>query len=182
MSRVGRAHIELPEGVKISVKDKVVTVAGPKGTLTLTLPEVLDIKIDGKIVNLTRTGDAGPVKAMHGLNRMLLANMIMGAAKGFEENLELSGVGYRASLDGKKIVLTVGFSHPVEFNPPQGISFAVEGQNKIKITGFDKQLVGQIAADIRAVRPVEPYKGKGIKYAGEHVRKKAGKAAKTAGG
>lgn len=182
MSRVGRAHIELPEGVKATVKDKVVTVAGPKGTLTLSLPDVLDIKVDGKIINITRINDSGSVKAMHGLNRMLLANMVMGAAKGFEKILELSGVGYRAALEGKKIVLSVGYSHPVEINPPPGISFAVEGQNKVKVSGFDRQLVGQVAADIRSVRPVEPYKGKGIKYAGEHVRKKAGKAAKTAGG
>jgi len=182
MSRIGRLPIPVPTGVNVEIKGKEIVVSGTKGKLALTLPDVLDIKKEENHLIVSRKKEDGSVKALHGLFRSLIANMIKGVTDGFEETLELSGVGYRASLEGKKLTLSVGFSHPVEIDPPAGISFQVEAQTKVKVSGIDKQMVGQVAADIRAVRKVEPYKGKGIKYAGEKVRRKAGKAAKSGAG
>ena len=182
MSRIGRAPIQVVDGVKVDIAGNKINVSGAKGKLELMLPEKLEAKREDKQIVLTRKSEAGNVKALHGLFRVLINNMVVGVSAGFSKTLELSGVGYRASLQGKKLVLNIGFSHPVEIDPPAGILFEVEGQTKVKVSGIDRQLVGQVAADVRAVRKVEPYKGKGIKYEGEHVRRKAGKAAKAAGG
>lgn len=182
MSKIGKMPVVILDGAKIEIAGKKVTVSGKNGKLELTLPSGIDVKKEEKELVLTRENDSKQNKSLHGLFRVLLHNMVVGVVNGFEETLELMGVGYRVSLTGKKLTLAVGFSHPVEINPPAGITFQVEGQNKVKVTGFDKQLVGQVAADIRAVRPVEPYKGKGIKYIGEKVRRKPGKAAKAGAG
>lgn len=181
MSRIGRKPIEIKKGVNVEIKEKQVKVVGAKGTLSLTLPQVLEIKKENDHIFVLRKNDESRTKALHGLFRAHIANMIKGVSEGFEKTLELSGVGYRASLDGKKVVLSVGYSHTVEVIPPEGITFQVEAQTKVKVSGCDKQMVGQVAANIRAVRKVEPYKGKGIKYLGERVRRKAGKAAKAGG-
>jgi large subunit ribosomal protein L6 len=181
MSRVGKAPIEIPKGVEVKQEKDIVTVKGAKGHLSQEVDHRIKVEIsDGKVI-LTRKQDDKRARALHGLYRALIANMVHGVAHGFEKVLELSGVGYRAALAGKKLTLAVGFSHPVEIDPPEGISFQVEGTNKVKVIGINKTLVGQVAADIRQVRKVEPYKGKGIKYIDEKVRRKAGKAAKTAG-
>ncbi len=181
MDRIGRLPIQVVDGVKVNIAGNLITVTGAKGKLELALGDNIELKTEDKQVVVIRKKEDNTTKALHGLYRVLLNNMIKGVSTGFDKTLELSGVGYRASLQGKKLVLAVGYSHPVEIDPPAGISFEVEGQNKVKVIGIDKQLVGQVAADIRSVREVEPYKGKGIKYLGEHVRRKAGKAAKSAG-
>lgn len=178
MGRIGRAPIQILDGVKVQISGNKTTVSGPKGQLELDVPQKFVVKISEKEIVLSCKGSED--SALQGLFRMHIFNMVKGVKDGFEKSLELMGVGYRASLQGKKLALSVGYSHPVEVDPPQGITFQLEGQNKIKILGLDKQLVGQVAADIRAVRKVEPYKGKGIKYSDEKVRRKAGKAAKTA--
>ncbi|MBI5701846.1 50S ribosomal protein L6 [Candidatus Saganbacteria bacterium] len=182
MSRIGKSPINVPDGVKVEASDSIVVVSGAKGKLEIILPQTIEIKKEEKHLVLTRKNENGSTKALHGLFRMLIANMVTGVSIGFEKTLELSGVGYRAALQGKNLSLSVGYSHPVEIPPPNGITFVVEGQNKVKVIGIDKQLVGQVAADVRAVREVEPYKGKGIKYIGEQVRRKAGKAAKAGPG
>jgi large subunit ribosomal protein L6 len=182
MSRIGRQPIEVPAGVEVKVQGLEVLVSGPKGKLKRTIDPRISVKLEDKKVILTRQGEDKATRALHGLYRALINNMVTGVKDGFSKNLELSGVGYRAAKEGKKLVMTLGFSHPVNFDPPEGIEFTVEGQNKVKVAGIDRELVGQIAANIRAARPVEPYKGKGIKYEGEVVRRKAGKAAKAAGG
>ena len=181
MSRVGKAPIEIIKGVEIKIEKDGISVKGPKGQLAQKIDSriMIDIK-DNKII-LSRNQNNKEARSLHGLYRALIANMVHGVANGFEKVLELSGVGYRAALAGKNLSIAVGFSHPVDVVPPSGISFAVEGQNKVKVMGIDKALVGQVAADIRAIRKVEPYKGKGIKYLNEVVKRKAGKAAKTAG-
>ena len=182
MSRIGRQSIALPDGVKLDLKNDVVTVTGGKGVLSYALPQGISLAVEDKLVTLSRSGDGKQARAFHGLARSLVLNMIKGVSEGFEKVLELSGVGYKATLDGVKLNLALGFSHPVIVTPPKGISFQVEGVNKIKVIGIDKQVVGQEAANIRSFKKVEPYKGKGIKYQGEKVRRKAGKSAKTAGG
>jgi len=182
MSRIGRAQITIPAGVTVKLEGSLIMVKGMKGELRQELNPQIKIKIDeGKII-LSRTGEDSKVRALHGLYGALIANMIAGVSGGFEKNLELTGVGYRAALQGKNLVLSLGYSHPIEIAPPEGIEFKVEGQNKIKISGFDRARVGQVAANVRNQRPVEPYKGKGIKYAGEIVKRKAGKAVKAATG
>lgn len=180
MSRIGKAIIEIPGGVTVSEGDGLVTVKGPKGVLTQKIDPGITVHIEGAKLSLSRISDEKKYKSMHGLYRALLANMIKGVHCGFDKTLEISGVGYRAAKEGKKLVLSMGYSHPVEIEPPEGIEFILEGQTKIKIVGFDKHLVGQVASDIKYVRAVEPYKGKGIRYAGQHVRRKAGKAAAKA--
>lgn len=176
MSRIGKRPVTVPGNVKVNIDGQTVTVEGPKGTLSRTLrPEVSVVLEDGTLL-VTRKGDDKDERSLHGLSRTLVANMVEGVTTGFTKSLELVGVGYRATLQGKKLVLTVGYSHPVEIDPPAGIEIAVEGANKVHVKGADKQLVGDIAADIRSVRPPEPYKGKGIKYAGEVIRRKAGKS------
>jgi large subunit ribosomal protein L6 len=184
MSRIGRAPIAAPAGVKVEIApDNTVTVAGPKGTLKRTFPTTLKIEqgSDGALT-VTRPDDSKTMRSLHGLSRTLLANMVTGVKDGFSKSLELQGVGYRVTKVGEYLVFQVGYSHPVQVIPPDGISFTVEGVNKVTVSGIDKQLVGQVAANIRSIRKPEPYKGKGIRYAGEVVRMKAGKAGKAAGG
>ncbi len=180
MSRIGRLPIPIPQGVDVRIDGLTVTVKGPKGQLTQTFPEGVTIAVeDGKIV-VRRVSDNRRHKAFHGLTRALLANMVEGVTKGFEKKLEIEGVGYRAELQGQELVLWVGYSHPVRIQPLPGITFEVDksGRN-ITVKGIDKQVVGEMAARIRRVRPPEPYKGKGIRYAGEVIRRKAGKAGKV---
>jgi large subunit ribosomal protein L6 len=177
MSRIGRQPIPLSGQVKVDIQDRHVTVAGPKGQLSRDLPPFVTVLVEDSQVLVTRPSDAPRHRAMHGLTRTLLANMVAGVTEGFTKTLEIQGVGYRAQLQGNKLVLSVGYSHPVEITPPEGISFEVDGP-RIMVKGIDKELVGQVAANIRAVRRPEPYKGKGIRYLGEYVRRKAGKAAK----
>ncbi|OGC03674.1 50S ribosomal protein L6 [candidate division WOR-1 bacterium RIFOXYA12_FULL_43_27] len=183
MSRIGRQPIEVPAGVKVKIDGNKVTVTGAKGTLERVIDDPnIKVELKEKTLFVVRTKESAPVRAKHGLYRALLKGMITGVAVEFKKVLLLSGVGYRAQVDGKKLVMQLGYSHPIEFVPPAGISFSIEGQNKISVSGIDKQLVGQVAQNVRYSRPVEPYKAKGVSYDGEHVRRKAGKAAKSAGG
>jgi large subunit ribosomal protein L6 len=178
MSRVGRQPITLAPQVQVTIDGSRVTVRGPKGELSRNLaPEIRVEQHDGQLV-LTRPSDEPRLRALHGLSRTLVANMVTGVNTGFTKSLEVQGVGYRAQQQGAKLVLQVGYSHPVEVAPPPGISFAIEGNNRIHVQGIDKELVGQIAANIRSIREPEPYKGKGIRYQGEVVRRKAGKGGK----
>ncbi|KAF0134271.1 MAG: large subunit ribosomal protein L6 [Candidatus Saganbacteria bacterium] len=181
MSRIGKALIEIVKGVEVKSISGEVQVLGPKGKLSIKIDPRIIVAVKDGTVSLSREKDDKDCRALHGLYRALINNMVTGVSVGFEKVLELSGVGYRAALSGKNLTVSVGHSHPIEFTPEAGITFVVEGTNKIKIQGIDKGQVGQIAAIIRLVREVEPYKGKGIKYAGEIVRRKAGKAAKSAG-
>ena len=178
MSRIGYKEIDLPEGVEISQQGNVVTVKGPKGTLTESLPVEMDIKVENNQVVVTRPNDLKKMKSLHGLTRTLVANMVTGVTKGYEKVLEINGVGYRAQKQGKKLILSLGYSHPVEMEDPEGLESVLDGQNKITIKGIDKQKVGQYAAEIREKRKPEPYKGKGIKYADEVIRRKVGKTGK----
>jgi len=184
MSRIGRAPIAAPAGVKVQIAaGNTVTVTGPKGTLSRTFPETLTIQQgDDGTLTIARPDDSKTARSLHGLSRTLLANMVNGVKDGFTKSLELQGVGYRVAKVGEYLVFQVGYSHPVQVIPPEGISFTVEGVNRLTVSGIDKQLVGQVAANIRSIRKPEPYKGKGIRYAGEVVRMKAGKAGKAAGG
>lgn len=181
MSRVGSQIIEIPADITVATDGSIVNVKGPKGELSLNVPDAITIVKDNSTVSITRKDESKATRSLHGFVRAELANYILGVRQGWSKTLELSGVGYRASLSGTNLVLNIGFSHPVTITPPQGITFAVT-EGKIVVSGIDKRLVGQIAADIRAVKEPEPYKGKGIKYAGEIIRKKAGKAAKAVGG
>ncbi len=176
MSRIGKKPISLPAGVKVTVDGNIVTVQGPKGTLVQTLPEGITITEEDNQVLVQRANDNKQQRAFHGLTRALIANMVEGVTNGFEKKLELVGVGYRAQMQGKKLVISIGFSHPVEIDAPEGIEFEVPAPTRITIKGINKQLVGNTAAHIRAIRKPEPYKGKGIKYENEHIRRKAGKA------
>ena len=179
MSRIGNAPIAVPDGVDVSVSGQDITVKGSKGELSMTLPGETSVSIEEGVVTLARPDDSGPSKAMHGLGRTLVNNMIVGVSEGYEKKLEIVGVGYRAAAKGKdKLEMQLGFSHPVHIQAPEGIEFEVPEQTQIIIKGIDKQLVGQVAADIRKWRKPEPYKGKGIKYEGERIIRKAGKAAK----
>jgi len=178
MSRIGNKSIDVPNGTKIEIKENEVTVSGPKGTLKRTIRNEVSLTLDNNKLLVNRNGDDKIHKSLHGLTRTLISNMIEGVSKGFTKSLDLVGVGYRCQLQGKKLVLQVGYSHPVEIESPEGIEFAVEGVNKVHVKGIDKQLVGDVAAKIRAVRKPEPYKGKGIKYSTEVVRRKAGKSGK----
>jgi large subunit ribosomal protein L6 len=181
MSRIGRMPLTVPAGVNVKVADRSVQVKGPKGELGLHVAEPIVVAIDGNTVTVTRPNDLQRSRQLHGLTRTLIANMVDGVTKGFSRNLEIVGVGYRAQMQGKKLSLQLGFSHPVVVEPPPGITIVVEGTNKIAVSGADKQSVGQVAAQIRDIRPPEPYKGKGIRYEGERVRRKLGKAGKMAG-
>ena len=175
MSRIGKMPITIPDGVEVKREGQVFTVKGPKGTLTREFRPEINIEIEGNTIRLTRSSDEPLHRSLHGLTRTLLANMVEGVTKGFSKNLELVGVGYRASLQGKKLVLAVGKSHPVEMEPWEGIEIEVPAPNKITVKGCDKEKVGAFAADIRNQRPPEPYKGKGIKYENEVIRRKEGK-------
>jgi large subunit ribosomal protein L6 len=170
--------IELPSGVEVKIDGSSVTVKGSKGELSRTFSERVDFNNEDGVVTLGRDGDSPQAKALHGLSRALLFNMVRGVSEGFSKELEIQGVGYRAALKGSDIELQVGFSHSVSVPAPKGITFDVPEPTKIIVSGIDKEMVGQVAADIRKVRPPEPYKGKGIRYLGEHVRRKAGKAGK----
>ena len=180
MSRIGKQPIEIPSGVEVSVDGSRVTVKGPRGTLERTFHQEVTIVKDDGVVLVERPDDEAFHRALHGLTRTLIANMVEGVTKGYEKRLEIVGVGYRAALKGDDLELAVGFSHPVAFARPEGIEFEVPAPTRIVVRGNDKQQVGEIAATIRKVRKPEPYKGKGIRYEGEYVRKKAGKAAKGA--
>ena len=179
MSRIGRMPIAIPSGVTVEVaENNKVTVKGPKGTLERVLPEAMDIKVDGEQVVVSRPNDLKKNKALHGLTRTLIYNMVIGVTEGYEKKLEVNGVGYRAQKQGKKLVLSLGYSHPVEMEDPEGIETVLDGQNIIIVKGIDKEKVGQYAAEIRSKREPEPYKGKGIKYDTEVIRRKVGKTGK----
>ena len=179
MSRIGKLPITIPAGVTLSVADgNVVTAKGPKGTFTQQLSKDMTIKVEGAVATVERPNDEQESRALHGLTRTLLNNMVHGVSEGFSKKLEIIGVGYRAAMNGKKLVLTLGYSHPVEMMPPEGITVEVPAQNSIIVNGVDKQAVGQFAAEIRGVRSPEPYHGKGVRYEGEYVAIKEGKAGK----
>lgn len=180
MSRIGSAPIELPSGVEVKVDGQVVSVKGPKGTLTQDVGPQMGVAVDDGVVKVERADDERETKALHGLYRALIQNMVVGVTDGYEKELQAVGVGYRAALKGKNLELQVGFSHPVTVAALDGIEFDVPEPTRIIVRGTDKQKVGQVAADIRKVRPPEPYKGKGIRYIDEQVRRKAGKAGVTA--
>ena len=179
MSRIGRHPIAIPAGVTVEIaENNVVTVKGPKGTLEKALPTEMEIKQEGEEIVVTRPNDLKKMKSLHGLTRTLIYNMIVGVTEGYTKVLEVNGVGYRAQKQGKKLVLSLGYSHPVEMEDPEGIETVLDGQNKITVKGIDKEKVGQYAAEIRSKRAPEPYKGKGIKYETEVIRRKVGKTGK----
>ena len=178
MSRIGRKPITVPAGVDVAIDGSTVTAKGPKGTLTGTFNKNMTIAKDGDTITVTRPNDEKENRSLHGLTRTLIANMVEGVHNGFSKNLEIVGIGYRANMQGKDLVLSVGYSHTVTMTPPEGITITVPAPNQIVISGPDKQQVGQFASEVRGVRPPEPYKGKGIRYADEHVRRKEGKAGK----
>ncbi|MBO5561919.1 MAG: 50S ribosomal protein L6 [Firmicutes bacterium] len=179
MSRIGKLPVAIPAGVEVKLEDgNVITVKGPKGTLTRKLVDDLEVKVEGAEVIVTRPNDLKRSKSLHGLTRTLIANMVEGVTNGYSKVLEINGVGYRAAKAGNKLTLTLGYSHPVEMIDPEGITTTVENNNKITVSGIDKEKVGQFAAEIRTKRPPEPYKGKGIKYATETIRRKVGKTGK----
>jgi large subunit ribosomal protein L6 len=181
MSRIGKLPIAIPSGVTVNIKGDTIAVKGPKGELTRTLPPDMSVKMEGSNLLVMRPDDTKQHKAFHGLARSLLANMVDGVSKGFEKTLEIVGVGFRAEKTGNNLTLRLGFSHPVEVKPLPGITLGMEGTNRIKVSGIDKEVVGEMAAEIRAIRTRDIYKGKGIKYAGELVHLKPGKAGKAVG-
>ena len=181
MSRIGRLPITVPAGVDVTIDGRQVTVKGPKGTLSRALhPDMTISREDGTLV-VTRPTEQKTHKQLHGLTRTLVNNMVVGVTDGYRKGLEITGVGYRAALSGKKLQLNLGYSHQIEIDPPEGITFEVENPTRLAVVGIDKELVGQIAAKVRATRKPEPYKGKGVRYAGEYIRRKAGKAGKIGG-
>lgn len=177
MSRIGKAPIPVPSGVTVQIDNQKVTVKGPKGQLVRTFVPEMTFKHEDGTITVTRSSENRTIRSLHGLSRTLLANMVKGVHEGFDRNLEIVGVGYRAAMEGKKLVMQLGYSHPVEITPPEGVTIAVGKGNVITVSGIDKQAVGDIASFIREKRPPEVYKGKGVKYAGEVIRRKAGKAA-----
>ena len=179
MSRIGKMPIAIPAGVTVEIaENNKVTVKGPKGTLERVLPSEMDIKMEGSEIVVSRPNDLKKMKSLHGSTRTLINNMVIGVTEGYEKKLEVNGVGYRAQKQGKKLVLSLGYSHPVEMEDPEGLETVLDGQNIIVVKGIDKEKVGQYAAEIRAKRAPEPYKGKGIKYADEVIRRKVGKTGK----
>lgn len=178
MSRIGRLPIDIPSGVTVTINNNNVTVKGPKGSLSNSFSDIIGIKTENNQVLVTRTSDEKEQRAYHGLTRALIANMVKGVTEGFERRLEINGVGYKAQKQGNKLVLSLGYSHPVEVVDPEGIELLAPEQNVILVKGIDKQQVGQVAAQLRELRPPEPYKGKGIKYAEETIRRKEGKTGK----
>jgi large subunit ribosomal protein L6 len=180
MSRIGRMPVVIPSGVQVEVQQGAVRVKGPKGELARQFPASIQIALNDGEVSVTRAADDGDTRALHGMTRALINNMVVGVSTGFSKTLQIEGVGYRAEQKGQDLVLALGFSHPVQIEPPAGIQFTVDERAKtVTVTGADKEQVGQVAADIRKLRPPEPYKGKGLRYVGEHVRRKAGKAGKV---
>ena len=178
MSRIGRLPIEIPAGVTVTADDQVVTVKGPKGELSLTVASPIEVNIEDGQVLVTRPDDERESRSLHGLTRTLIANQIVGVTHGYTKGLEIVGTGYRVAQKGTAVEFALGFSHPVVVEPPAGISLTVEGNTKLTVSGIDKQAVGEVAANIRKIRKPEPYKGKGVRYAGENVRRKAGKSGK----
>lgn len=179
MSRIGKKPITVPSGVDLAIDGQHVTVKGPKGSLDLTVSAPITVsKDEDGLVSVVRPDDTRSSRSLHGLTRTLISNMIEGVSQGFSKNLEIHGTGYRVMAKGSNLEFALGYSHPIVVEPPQGISFAVEGQNKVTVTGVDKQLVGQVAANIRNLRRPDPYKAKGVRYANEHIRRKVGKAGK----
>lgn len=178
MSRIGKKPITLESSVKVTVDGDVIKVEGPKGVLTCKKTSDIDLVVEGNQLNITRKSDHRTVRSLHGLIRSLVNNMVIGVTKGFEKKLEIVGVGYRVALKGKALDFSLGYSHPVVYDAPDGIEFFVESQTKFGVRGIDKQLVGQVAANLRSLRPPEPYKGKGIRYEGEFILRKAGKSGK----
>jgi large subunit ribosomal protein L6 len=178
MSRIGKLPIEIPKGVKISFSDAILSVQGPNGNLSRQIMSSVSLAISDSMIEVTRNEETNSARAAHGLTRTLINNMVVGVTKGFQTNLEINGVGYRAEVKGTELVLSLGYSHPVNFTIPSGISIDVEKMTKLSVKGFDKELVGQTAAKIRSFRSPEPYKGKGIKYADETILRKAGKTGK----
>ncbi|MDD2239811.1 MAG: 50S ribosomal protein L6 [Kiritimatiellae bacterium] len=175
MSRIGKQPLTLPAGVSAQVADQAVTVTGPKGELSLPLPDAIEVAVAGDILTVTRKAEDKQSRASHGTIRSLLGNMAVGVSQGFTRELEIHGVGFKAAIADTTLTLNVGFSHPVEYTVPEGVTVEVVDNTKIKVSGIDKQLVGQVSARIRSFRPPEPYKGKGVRYKDEHVRRKAGK-------
>jgi large subunit ribosomal protein L6 len=181
MSRIGRMPVTVPSSVEVTIDGRHITVTGPKGTLSRDLhPDITVSREDGQLV-VTRPTEQKTHKQLHGLTRTLVNNMVVGVTDGYRKGLEITGVGYRASKNGEKLQLNLGYSHPIEIDPPEGISFEVENPTRLAVVGIDKELVGQMAARVRATRKPEPYKGKGVRYAGEQIRRKAGKAGKIGG-
>ncbi|UIE38226.1 50S ribosomal protein L6 [Leptodesmis sichuanensis] len=178
MSRIGKRPISIPNKVTVSIDGQAVAVKGPKGELSRVLPSEVEVVQEGETILVKRRDDSRIARQRHGLSRTLVANMVEGVSQGFQRRLEIIGVGYRAQVQGKNLILNVGYSNPVQIEPPDGIQMAVENNTNVIVTGIDKEIVGNTAARIRAVRPPEPYKGKGIRYAGEVVKRKAGKAGK----
>ena len=176
MSRIGKAPIKVPSGVKVHLAERIVRVEGPRGKLEQRLPERVDVSIDGETLSVTRHDDDGRSRGMHGLARKLVANMVHGVSAGFTRGLEISGVGYRAEAKGRLLMFSLGYSHPIAYQLPDGVTAKVDRQVSITLEGVDKQLLGEVAAAIRGLRPPEPYKGKGVRYAEETIRRKAGKA------
>ena len=178
MSRIGKQPIPVPAGVEVAIDGSDVTVKGPKGTLSQSFNPEIEISLEEGVIYVRRPTDGRQHRSLHGLTRTLVSNMVVGVSEGFRKDMEIIGVGYRAALKGSDLDLSLGLSHPMVVKAPTGITFEVPAPNRISVIGIDKQRVGQVAAEIRAIRPPEPYKGKGIRYAGEHVRRKVGKAAK----
>ena len=178
MSRIGRLPISVPAGVEVSVDGSAVSVKGPKGTLTHTVAAPITVVVEDGTVQVSRPNDERESRSLHGLTRSLIANMIQGVSEGYTKQLEIVGTGYRVQAKGANLEFALGYSHPVPFNAPDGITLSVEGNNKVTVSGIDKQQVGQVAAKIRKLRLPDPYKGKGVRYAGEQIRRKAGKAGK----
>lgn len=180
MSRIGRRPVSIPSGVSVEQVEGEVRVKGPKGALAAPLPPSVTLAVEGGVVRFARTDDRKPSRAFHGLARATLANMVRGVTEGFGRDLQIEGVGYRAEASGRKLTLSLGFSHPVVLEVPEGLSVTIEGQNKIRISGIDRERVGKFASEIRDLRPPEPYKGKGVRYADERIRRKVGKAGASA--
>jgi large subunit ribosomal protein L6 len=178
MSRIGRLPVPIPSGVDVAIDGQAVTVNGPKGTLALTVAEPIAVVQEDSVIRVTRPSDEGKVRALHGLSRTLIANMVTGVTQGFSKTLEIVGVGYRVQAKGRDLEFSLGFSHPVLITPPEGITFRVEAPTRFVVEGIDKQLVGETAARIRKLRKPDPYKAKGVRYQGEVIRRKVGKAGK----
>ena len=178
MSRIGRLPVTIPSGVKVDVEGREVTVQGPKGTLRHTVAEPIDVVREDGVLRVTRPSDEGSVRALHGLSRTLIANMVIGVTDGYRKTLEIVGVGYRVQAKGKDLEFALGYSHPITITPPDGITFRVEAPTRFVVEGIDKQLVGEVSAKIRKLRKPDPYKGKGVRYQGEQIRRKVGKAGK----
>jgi large subunit ribosomal protein L6 len=178
MSRIGRMPVTIPSGVDVTIEGREVTVTGPKGRLSLEVKEPIEVSQADGVITVTRPSDEGPVRALHGLSRTLVANMVTGVTEGYRKTLEIVGVGYRVQARGNNLEFSLGFSHPVTVSPPEGITLRVETPTRLVVEGIDKQQVGEVAANIRKLRKPDPYKGKGLRYSGEHIRRKVGKAGK----